>query len=125
MFSKIDFRGRARMIFALLGGILFLALQAIFPDLPITEEQTIAFMGLIAAYVLGEGLSGQTIGDNFKKILTSQKFQALIVGLIVAFIKVFVPDLAISDSDLAVFIGAVATFIVSAGVASKAQIPAK
>ena len=35
---NFDFRGRARMIFAGLGGILFMVLLAIFPDNPFTEE---------------------------------------------------------------------------------------
>ena len=110
-----DFRGRARMIFAAIGGMLFLVAQVIFPDLPFTEEQSLMFMGLIASYVLGEGLSGQTIAGNLKKLLTSQKFQALIAGLVVALVKVFVPDLGISDAELLGFVGTIMAFIVGAG----------
>ena len=112
---KFDFKGRARMIFAMLGGILFLAAQAVFPDLPFTEGQTVMFVGLIGAYVLGEGISGRTIGDNFLTIFKSQKFQALIAGLLVAVVKGFMPNLAISDTELIAFVVAIMAFIVGAG----------
>lgn len=112
---KFDFKGRARMIFALLGGILFLALKAIFPQLPFSEEQTLLFVGLIAAYILGEGLSGKTINDNFMAVLKSQKFQALVVGLIATLIKSFFPTLGISDPELIALIGTLAAFVVGAG----------
>jgi len=111
----MDFKGRARMIFALLGGILFLVIQAIFPELPFTEEQTVLFMGIIAAYILGEGIGGAVIGDNLLSMLKSQKFQALVAGLLVAFVKVFLPDLPISDVELTALVIAIMTFILGAG----------
>jgi hypothetical protein len=110
------FKGRARMIFAILGGFVFLILQAIFPDLPFTEEQTLVFFGLIAAYALGEGLSGRTIGDNLLTIVKSQKFQALVAGTIVIAIKGFFPNLGITDDQLLGFIGTLIAFILGAGV---------
>jgi hypothetical protein len=113
-----DFKGRARMIFALVGGILFLVAKAVFPQLPFSEEQTLLFVGLIGAYILGEGLSGKTIGDNLQTMLKSQKFQALIVGLLGTCIKAFFPNLAISDAELIGFIGTVMAFILGAGVQS-------
>ena len=112
----MDFKGRARMIFALLGGILFLVLQAIFPQLPFTESQTLLFMGLIGAYILGEGLSGKTIEDNLATVLKSQKFQALVIGIVVSSIKAFYPNLAISDVELTAVIGSLIAFIVGAGM---------
>lgn len=113
---NFDFKGRARMIFALLGGIVFLVLNAIFPDLPFSEESVVLFIGLIGAYILGEGIGGRVIGDNLKSMLASQKFQALLIGIIVSLIKGFFPNLAISDAELAAFIGTLMVFIVGAGV---------
>lgn len=112
---KFDFKGRARMIFAILGGFVFLLLQAIFPDLPFTEEQNVMFFGLIAAYALGEGLSGRTIGDNLLTMLKSQKFQALVAGLLVTLVKGFFPNLAITDDQLLAFAITLMAFIVGAG----------
>lgn len=111
----MDFKGRARMIFALLGGILFLVLQAIFPQLPFSENQTLLFMGLIGSYILGEGLSGQTIGDNLASVLKSQKFQALVAGILMTAIKAFYPNLPMSDAELTTMIASFMVFIVSAG----------
>jgi hypothetical protein len=110
------FKGRARMIFALLGGIAFLVVQAVFPDLPFTEAQSLLFMGLIGAYILGEGIGGAVIGDNLKTLLASQKFQALIVGLIVSSIKLFAPDLAIGDTELMAVVGTLMAFILGSGI---------
>lgn len=114
----IDLKGRARMVFALLGGILFLILQAVFPQLPFSEEQTLLFMGLIGAYILGEGISGKTIGDNLSVLLKSQKFQALIAGIIVVGIKTAFPTLAISDAELTSVIVSIGVFIIGAGTQS-------
>ncbi len=116
---NIDFKGRARMVFALLGGILFLILKAIFPQLPFTENETLLFIGLLGAYILGEGISGKTMGDNFMTMLKSQKFQVLIVGLLSTTIKAFFPNLALSDTELLGLIGSMMAFIVGAGVSTQ------
>jgi hypothetical protein len=112
---SIDFKGRARMIFALLAGIVFLVLQAVFPELPFTESQTILFMGLIGAYVLGEGISGKTVGDNLASVFKSQKFQALIAGIIVSGFKAFFPSFPISDVELTAVVISFMAFIIGAG----------
>lgn len=116
---KFDFKGRGRMIFALLGGVVFIVLQAVFPQLPFSEEQTLLFFGLIAAYILGEGIGGAVIGDNLKAVLMSQKFQALIVGLFVALLKGFFPNLAIPDETLVAAAGALMAFIIGAGATKR------
>ena len=116
---NIDFKGRARMVFALLGGILFLILKAIFPQLPFTENETLLFIGLLGAYILGEGISGKTMGDNFMTMLKSQKFQVLIGGLLSTTIKAFFPNLALSDTELLGLIGSMMAFIVGAGVSTQ------
>jgi hypothetical protein len=91
---------RIRMLFALLAGIAFLVLQAVFPDLPFTEEQTVGFFGLLAAYLIGEGLEGKRIADNLKAMLGSWKFRSLIAGVIVIFLKAFYPDFPITDEQV-------------------------
>lgn len=119
----MDFKGRARMIFALLGGIVFLVLQAIFPNaLPFSETQVVLFVGLIGAYILGEGVSGKRIEDNLSALIHSQKFQALLIGLIVTSIKAFFPQIPFSDSELMAIAGSFAAFILGAGVTNKAPV---
>ena len=109
-------KDRARMIIALLAGIIFIILQAIFPDLPFTEPQMTTFAGLIGAYILGEGLEGARIKDNLIMALKSQKFQALIAGLLAIAVKSFFPDFPLSDEQLTQIVAILATMIVGAGV---------
>jgi len=104
------------MIIALIGGLLFILLKAIFPALPFTEEQTIAFLALIGAYILGEGLEGNRIADNLKAVLKSQKFQALVAGLIVVIFKSLFPNLPITEVQLTEIISILAVLILGAGV---------
>ena len=112
---SFDLKGRGRMIFALVGGMVFMFLQALFPDLPFTEEQTVMFVGLIGAYIIGEGISGRTFNDNLNTIIKSHKFQALIVGMFVNLIKGFFPDFAMSDAELNSFIASLMAFIIASG----------
>lgn len=109
-------KDRARMIIALLAGIIFIILQAIFPDMPFTEQQTLVFAGLIGAYILGEGLEGARIKDNLKLALKSHKLQALIAGLIVIGIKSLFPNFPLSEEQLTQIIAILMTLIVGAGV---------
>ena len=73
----------------------------------------------MGAYILGEGISGKTMGDNFMTMLKSQKFQVLIVGLLSTTIKAFFPNLALSDTELLGLIGSMMAFIVGAGVSTQ------
>ena len=107
---------RLRMFIALLAGLLFLILQAVFPSLPFTEDQTVVFIGLIAAYILGEGLEGQRIGDNLKALLRSQKFQALVAGLLMIALKSFLPNFPLSEAQLTDLIAILGALIVGLGV---------
>ena len=109
-------KNRARMIIALVAGIVFILLQAVFPDLPFTEDQTLIFAGLIGAYILGEGLEGGRIADNLKLVLKSHKFQALIAGLIIIAINSFFPNFPLSEEQLTQIIAIIAALIVGAGV---------
>lgn len=108
-------KGRGRMIFALLGGIIFLVVKAFMPEFPIGENETIAFIILLGAYILGEGISGRTFGDNLFTMLRSQKFQALIAGVAVILVKEYVPSLNIGETELLALIGAIMAFIVGSG----------
>jgi hypothetical protein len=114
-------KDRARMIIALIGGLLFILLKAIFPALPFTEDQTIVFLGLLGAYILGEGLEGSRIADNLKAVLKSQKFQALAAGLIVITIKSFFPNLPITEAQLTEIISILAVLILGVGVQGAAN----
>jgi len=112
------FKGRERTILALLGGFLFLVLQIIFPSMKFTEEGTIMFLGLIGAYIIGEGISNQKIGQGFKDLIKSQKFQALSAGLFIVLIKGFFPTIEITEEQLIGIVGLFSTFIISAGAKS-------
>ena len=114
-------KDRARMIFALLAGIIFILLKVFFPTLPFTEEQTVLFIGLIGAYILGEGLEGQRIKDNLKVALRSQKLQALLAGLITVTVKSFLPNLPITEAQLTQIISILGALIIGAGVQNIAQ----
>ena len=109
-------KNRARMIIALLAGIVFILLQAIFPDLPFSEEQTLIFAGLIGAYILGEGLEGGRIADNLKIALKSHKLQALLAGLLAIGINSFFPNFPLSEEQLTQIVAIIGTLILGAGV---------
>lgn len=108
---------RVRMLFALGAGLVFLALQAIFPDLPFTEEQTIAFFGLIAAYLIGEGLEGERIRDNFKAMLMSWKFRSLAAGVLLVVIQAFWSDSPLTEEQLISLLEIISALIVGVGAA--------
>jgi hypothetical protein len=104
------------MIIALVAGIIFILLQAIFPDLPFSENQVLVFAGLIGAYILGEGLEGGRIADNLKLALKSHKFQALIAGLLMIAIKSFFPNFPLTEEQLIEIIAIFGALIIGAGV---------
>lgn len=106
---------RIRMLFALLAGILFLALKAVFPDLPFTEDQTLGFFGLIAAYMVGEGLEGQRVTDNFKNMLASWKFRSLLAGVIVLVINSFWADFPLTEEQVIGTIEMLSALIIGVG----------
>ena len=91
-------------------------MKIFFPDLPFTEEQTILFIGLIGSYILGEGLEGERIKDNFKLALRSHKLQALLAGLIIVTLRSFLPNLPITEAQLTELIAILASLILGAGV---------
>jgi len=109
-------KDRTRMIIALVGGILFLALQALFPKLPFTEEQTLVFVGLIGAYILGEGLEGQRIRDNFRAVLRSHKFWSLVAGLLVILLKSFWPNFPVTEAQITDLVFILGTLILGSGI---------
>ena len=108
-------KDRVRMLLALIAGLVFLFLKAIFPDLPFSEESTVAFFGLIAAYLVGEGLEGPRIADNLIEILKSWKFRSLVAGVLVLSVKAFWPAFPLTEEQV---IGAIEMFsalIIGAG----------
>ena len=107
---------RIRMLIALIAGLLVVLLQVFFPDLPFTGDQFNAFLLLIGAYIVGEGLEGDRIKDNFAKLIKSNKFHALLAGLIIWSAKIFYPDLAITEDQIFNLITVLASLIFGAGV---------
>lgn len=109
-------KDRSRIIIALLAGIVFVFLQALFPDLPFTEDQTIIFAGLIGAYIIGESLEGQRFADNIKAALRSHKLQALLAGLVLITFQSFFPNFPLTETQLTEIIAILASLILGTGV---------
>jgi len=111
---KLNFeflKGRERMLLALLGGMVFMVLQVLFPSMKLDETQTLMFMGLLGAYIIGEGVSAQKLGEGFKDLFKSQKFQALLAGILVLIIQGIFPDIKISEENVMSLIALIGTFI--------------
>jgi xanthosine utilization system XapX-like protein len=121
--NALDFKGRGRMIVALLAGVVFIALKAAFPTLPITEDQSLMVIGLIGAYVLGEGISGKSTENDIITILKSQKFQGLMVGIIATLVKTAFPTINISETTMFAFVGVIMSFIIGAGAQTSKETP--
>ena len=107
---------RIRMLIALAAGLLVVLLQVFFPALPFTGDQFNAFFLLIGAYIVGEGLEGERIRDNFLAMLRSNKFQALLAGLIIWLAKGFWPQLDITEEQVFNLLAVLASLILGAGV---------
>jgi hypothetical protein len=106
---------RIRLLFGFLAGLVFLVLNAIFPDLPFSEETTIAFFGMIAAYLVGEGLEGPRVADNLKAMLKSWKFRSLVAGVIVLVAKAVWVDFPLSEEQVVQGIEMLSALIIGAG----------
>jgi hypothetical protein len=110
------FKNRARMLIAFIASILVLLIKVFIPDLPFTDEQFTGFLVLVGAYILGEGLEGDRIKDNFKLLFKSNKFHALIAGLILWIVNGLFPEFPITEDQVFSIISILATLIVGAGV---------
>lgn len=107
---------RNRTFLALLAGLFFMLAKAVFPEFPFSEEQIVAFVALLATYIVGEGLEGKRIIDNFWQLFKSRKFLAVIAGLIVIVVQSLNSAFAVSPeqlTELFILFGAV---IANAGV---------
>jgi len=111
-------KGRERMLLALGGGIVFMILQVLFPSMKLDETQTLMFIGLIGSYIVGEGLSSKQLGEGFKDLFKSQKFQALLAGVLVLVVQGIFPNAKVSEESVMSIIALLGTFILSAGVKS-------
>lgn len=121
---KIDLKGRGRTLLALLIAVIFITARSLFPMLPITDEQFFMVIGLIVAYILGEGISGKTFDDNFLTLMKSQKFLAFVAGMAVMIVKIFVPTLLVTNEQVLAILGSLSAFIVASGT-QKPQPPAE
>lgn len=89
-----------RQFVALLAGLAFLLALVVFPDLPFSEDQTTVFFGLIAAYIVGEGLEGKRMLQNFGQLVKSRKFLATVAGLIVVVVQAYNPEFPVKADQL-------------------------
>ena len=104
-----------RQFIALLAALVFMLALVFFPDLPFTEEQTLVFFGLLAAYLVGEGLEGKRIIENFKQLIGSRKFLATVAGLIIIFVQTWNPDFPIGADKLTELFVVLAGIILGSG----------
>lgn len=89
-----------RQFLALLTAVLFMVALVFFPDLPFSEEQSLAFVGLIAVYIVGEGLEGKRVLENAVQLLKSRKFLAAVAGLIVIVVQAYFPEFPVTADHL-------------------------
>lgn len=104
-----------RQFLAMLGALVFMLALVFFPDLPFSEEQTIMFFGLLAVYVVGEGFEGKRIIENWKQLMGSRKFLAVVAGLIIVVVQAYRPDFPISVDKLTELFVVLAGLILGAG----------
>ena len=57
---------RSHKFQALLAGLLAIALKSLFPNFPLSEEQLVEIVGILAALILGAGVSGAIDNVSFK-----------------------------------------------------------
>lgn len=112
---KIALKGRGRMLLALLLALVFIFVRAAFPTLPISDRDALLVIGIIVAYIFGEGISGKTFDDSFLTLLKSQKFQAFAAGIAVMLVKMFAPSIQIGENEVMAVLGTLATFIIASG----------
>ena len=105
-----------RQFLALLAGLAFMLALVFFPDLPFTEDQTIAFFALLGAYMVGEGLEGKRILANAWQLLKSRKFQAVIAGLIVVVVQSYYPEFPVTADKLTELFVLLGGIILGSGV---------
>lgn len=106
---------RNRQFLALLAGLLFLFAQLFYIELPFSEEQTLVFVGLIAAYIVGEGFEGKRILENAWQLIKSRKFQSVVAGLIVVVGQAVTPDFPIDATKLTELFFLLAGIILGSG----------
>lgn len=106
---------RNRQFIALLAALVFMLALVFFPNLPFTEEQTLVFFGLLAAYLVGEGLEGKRIIENFKQLIGSRKFLATVAGLIIIFVQAWNPEFPIGADKLTELFVVLAGIILGSG----------
>ena len=104
-----------RQFIALLAALVFMLALVFFPDLPFTEEQTLVFFGLLAAYLVGEGLEGKRIIENFKQLIGSRKSQTTVTRLIIIFVQAWNPDFPIGADKLTELFVVLAGIILGSG----------
>jgi hypothetical protein len=105
-----------RVFIALLAGLLFLLAQVLFPNLPFTEEQSIAFVGMIFAYIVGEGLEGKRIIENLVQLVKSRKFIATVAGLVVIIVQAYFPEFKVTAEHLTELLVLVVGIVFNAGI---------
>lgn len=110
---------RNRQFLALLAGLIFMLALVFFPSLPFTQDQTVAVVALLAAYMVGEGLEGKRIIENFMQLVKSRKFLATAAGLVVVIIQAFKPDFIVSPDQLTDLLVLVVGLVFSSGVEAK------
>ena len=98
--EKLMLLFKNRQFIAIVAALVFALLQVFIPDLPISEEQNVAFFGLVAAYIIGEGLEGPRIVQNFKQLFGSRKFLSLLAGALVIVVQAIYPEFPVKPEQV-------------------------
>jgi len=108
------FDSRTRMLVAALAAILFLFIQAMVPDFPLTEEQVVqAVVVLFGAFIAGEAAEGHK--DPVVSVLKSAKFRALVAGVLVVGVKMAWPGFPLTEEQVADVLTVISILIFSIG----------
>jgi hypothetical protein len=102
---------------------VFLIAEAINPNIPLSEEETVAFFVLLASYAIGEFFEGSRIEDSFYKLVRSHKFQMLVAGFVALGLRQYFPE--ISDEIVREFVAILALTIGGSGIAQFSPLLAK
>ena len=62
--EKFKYLLQSRKFWAAVIGLVFIVVKAYVPNIPITEEQAVSAVGIIAAYIIGTGLDSRPPAGN-------------------------------------------------------------
>lgn len=113
---------QSRKFWSVLITLILVIVLAFFPGFPDIGEAATEIAFITAAYIFGTAIDPRTEWKSkLLGIFRSRKFYAALAGLIVIFIKQYMPDLEISEEQITAVIITLSTFIIGSGLEDKIQ----